>query len=143
MLSFEEDEYIVSLYEHSTRWVVKLNNGQNVYQDDGRDGILPESAWTRLKQYCKENHLWIIDMRLQFRSHVEHLPSNKSGYFFCKSILGSPALPKNIHFYVSGYVENSVICTTTWRIPELVENETETRNIQENQECLIQKPPNF
>lgn len=139
MISFEEDAYIQNMYEGNTRWIVTLNDGRSVYQDDGRPGLDKESAWERLYYFCQETGLYITGMRLQFRSHVEHLEPNKEGYFFCKSILGSPFMEKNFHYFVAGYLENGIIYTRTWKIPELIVYEEERRIPKDQDVCLIRR----
>ena len=44
------DPYISAYADSNPIWIVKLSNGETVYQDDGRPDVEPESAWLRLKQ---------------------------------------------------------------------------------------------
>lgn len=139
-----EDEVIANNIEGHSRWVAKLSNGENIYQDDFRtyDNFSDErrySTWTRLRYYCYDNNLYIVGMLLQFRSNVQHLPENAEGYYFCKSILGSLASAKNWHFFVAGAVQNGILTVNRWRVPELIVTEQEVREIKKDDICLILK----
>jgi len=137
MLSFTEDQFINEQKEHATRWVVKLNNDQNVYYDDYRPGLNEPSSWVRLKDYCTQNNLKIKDMYLQFRSHYESLPPNKERYFFCKCSRGHMQTKKTEQFYIAGYVENGSLITKKYSVPALILRDTSYRSIEESEECLI------
>lgn len=140
-LYYEQDEWISNHIEGNTRWVVKLSNGLHIYQDDHR--TYPEfnderrySTWTRLRHYCYDMGPNVEEMWLQFRSNRCDLPANKGGYYFCKSVLGSPFM-KTQHFFKTGVVENGIIVMWEWRIPELAQQEIEPREIVKNDICLI------
>jgi hypothetical protein len=139
MLSFKDDEYTLNLMEGGGRWVVTLNDGNRVYQDDDRPEMNPKSAWERLGLVCEANKLYIVDMYLQFRSHLEHLPSNADGYYFAKSIMGSFGSDKNWHFYVVGTLKNGILKVDTWKLPELIINESEERSIEDAGINLIRR----
>ena len=57
------DPYISAYADSNPIWIVKLSNGETVYQDDGRPDVEPESAWLRLKQYCEDNNLHKTNMK--------------------------------------------------------------------------------
>lgn len=135
MLSFAEDDFLVERWENYTRWVVKLSNKQCVFQDDGRPGVYPESAWLRLKDYCSENDLWIVSMFLQFRSHVEHLPNNAAGYFFKKGVRGGGFDTKEL--FLTGIQYGSEVEITKWYVPELLVSSKEIRLAHECEKYLI------
>lgn len=122
-----------------TIWIATLSNGETVYQDD----ILPDStipAWIRLGDYCRENELHVTCLELGFRRFRKKLPSNKEGYFFCKSLLGAMFSPVTLQYYTIGYVEKDIIHTQKWKVPELVLETESTRGIEETfPEALIMR----
>ena len=138
-LSCHEDEYIKNKYEGETRWIVVLNNGLTIYQDDDRPEVFPNSAWERLRIYCMETGNFITNMRLQFRSHTEHLPDNADGYYFVKSVLSGFGMNRTLSYFVVGVLINNIIKVTHWKIPELIPTEYEDREVKENDICLISK----
>lgn len=113
----------------TTIWIVELDNGETIYQDEYEG---EKSAWLRLKQYCEENKLKIVDMRLQFRSHVEQVGKGYDGYFF-RTAAGrwvsetKSKRPTNIYF-LAGFLKNGTIYIKKWKTPELVVEYTEERD---------------
>lgn len=138
MLTFTDDEFV----RDRLRWVVDLSNGQTVYEDDGRSDVLPVSAWIRLKTYCQEKGLKITTMRLQFRSNVVHLPSNKPGYFFVRQAFGVWGEEESYDAYVVGYMDEGgpTVSVTRYKVPELTEIGRETRPVDYESPCLIINP---
>lgn len=135
MICTTRDEYIQSIEEDQTLWIATLNDGTTVYQDDGRHIL---SAWSRLKEYCEENNVYITGLKIKFRDHVEHLPSNKDGYYFIKCsecYMGS----KPTHNYVVGYIESGQIITIKYRVPEILKMDDGVRDIEKNSNLLIRK----
>lgn len=124
-------------FEGEPRWEVALNNGEYIYMDDGYGN--PPSAWIRLKEYCSKHKLWITKMLFGFRSNTRTLPENADGYFFCKGALGSMGSDKTIHYFIVGTLQNGILTTTKWRVPEMLEQETENRDSSLYQDCLIVK----
>jgi len=137
MICTTADELIASRLEGQTLWIATLDDGTTVYQDDDRDGISPPSAWLRLREHCRVNSRHIVRLFLRFRSHVEHLPENADGYFFCKAALGVFGNDHTQHFYVVGSLKNGILTVDKWKIPELIRWETETREYSLDDECLI------
>lgn len=131
------DDWMQERKELSTIWSVELTDGTWVYQDDGRPGVYPESAWTRLKQYCHDNTLGIKFMRISFRSHIKDVGKDAQAFFFCKSVLGGLFSAKNIHYYIVGTVQNGILTTKKWEVPALLPHEEEIRDIDKYEECLI------
>ena len=139
-ISFVEDDYVRDQFESNTRWVVELDNGLKVYQDDDRPNVYPCSAWSRLQKYCYDNDVYIKKMYLQFRSHIEHCADNKDGYFFCKMIRGGMFSNKNYYYYLMGFEENDIIQIRKWLVPELTVQEDLTKEINgKTKKCLISK----
>lgn len=145
MLCTTDDIYV----RDRVRWVVLLSNGQMVYQDDDRPGIVEPSAWKRLRNYCIDNEdVYIVKMWVQFRSNrilVEPEGEKAGGYFFCKSALGILGLGESedytYHAYTVGAIDatSGILTTTTWKVPELIPLETQTRDIDEDSPMVILK----
>ena len=103
----------------TTGWQVLLNTGKMVYEDDNRPGYY-HSAWERLCLHCKETGEYPTDMWVKFRSHVEHVASNKDGFYFFKAILNAPSWKKQEDYYIAGYLENGIIKCKKWKVPEII-----------------------
>ncbi len=58
LVSVYEDDYIRERYEQATRWVVKLSNGETVYDDMYRYGE-SDNSWIRLGKYVRQEKLSI------------------------------------------------------------------------------------
>lgn len=130
------DEYVNDL-----RWIAMLSNGETVFQDDDRPGEIPCSAWSRLKAYCHDNRCGIVSMKLEFRSHVEEIPSNSDAYFFCRmaaAILCGDG-QTFAHFVVGTYnAEKDVFELKSWKVPELiVVSEFDRSRVDTSEECII------
>lgn len=139
-LSKEEDDWLRERYESEVRWIATLSNGERIIQDDYRPDVLPQSAWLRLKKYCELNSVNIESMYLQFRSHIEHVPAGKQGYYFCRAVLGEWGAPKSFNMYNVGVVhDNGDVEVTKWRTPELIPIGSEIRTIEECKDLLICK----
>lgn len=138
---FEGDEYIADIYEHLSMWRVRLNNGHYVYQDCWRRG---SSSWINLKSFCEAHRLYITEMRVSFRNCYHHLPSGADGYYFINSAGCIWGVEKTFHYYVVGILRDGIIQVERVRVPELIIEEQEIRQInEETLECLIQKPLNL
>ena len=132
-----ENEETQDYAEGNTRWVVTLNDGTKVYSYDGR--ILPGSDWVRLKEYCNDMNRYITDMYIHFRSNTVSLPSNKDGYFFRRSVLGGFGMEKSEEFMLIGYIENDKVVVKKYRIPEMLFQYNEIREIDKCGDSLIRK----
>jgi len=129
------DQFIADFKDMNTIWVVELDNGESVYQDDERPGISPASAWQRLKQYVADNSLSIVRMKLVFRSHEEEIEP-ADGYFYCKAaaiIMGNPPMFQ----FVTGRLVNDKVEITNWRVPELIPVYHSSRSIADAETSLI------
>lgn len=117
-------------------WSCILSNGETVYQDDERHG--PEDrAWLRLKDYCKENNLTVEKVYIRFRSHVElALTNTGDGIFHRRKALGSP-LDKTRYYYLFGVVKGDKIDVAHWRVPEVILEESDERDIEEDHKEFI------
>lgn len=128
MICTHEDQYVLDYMEGNVRWVVKLDDGTNVYDDDNRPGT-KLSSWVRLKEYCKQNNRHIVDMYIQFRSHYKSVPSNKDGYFFKRSLRANFG-GRTEYFILIGYKENNELHVTKWSTPELIHYGNHVRPIE-------------
>lgn len=131
------DEKINDIWENHARFEVILNNGTKVYQDDG---IYPykESSWIRLRNYCIDNKLHIVNFKIGFRDNIKSLPENKDGYYFrkmAKCFFGSPTKQK----YIVGYEESGVLKCSIIAIPEIIIEIEEERIIDLEDLSLISK----
>lgn len=136
----KEDGYIYELFEFNPRWVVKLSNGETVFQDDNRPGEEEHSAWIRLAKYMQENRLDIEHMKLQFRSNVKVVNDGPvDGFFFSQASLGAPGM-KTVDYFVAGTLKNGILQIRRWQVPELELDEVEYRKVADAKECLIINP---
>lgn len=120
------------------RWVVTLNNKEIIYEDDDRPGQIESSSWKRLKAYCENNQLYIIEMWLQFRSNrVLIEPKNADGYYLIKSAFGVWGDTDTFHAYIAGAIVDGQILTHHWKVPELVVLEKEIREVDKSSPSLI------
>ena len=133
------DDFVLNYRESIPSWSVVLNNNESIYQDDGRPNCFPASAWKRLKIYCEINNLYITNMYFGFRDNIYSLPSDKDGYFFSKGALGCFGSLKTTHFFIVGTLTNDILEVTYWKVPEMLKEQTETRNVEQSKECLITK----
>lgn len=138
MICTQEDDFTQWYAEGNVRWIVSLNNGQVVFQDEGRPG-LENSAWLRLKNYCESNNLYITGMSIGFRSNRYNLESNADGYYFAKGARGMWGAPKTIQLVFVGVLIGEKLRVSCWKCPEMILEKTESRNIDESTQCLIRK----
>ncbi len=88
------------------RWVASLSNGETIFEDK-IEGKKP--AWTRLKQYVKENNLQITQLRHQITRNKSHcgnsiVKKNADGYVQLKKVgFDGYTVYKS---YGIGYIEN-------------------------------------
>lgn len=141
LICTERDRFIQDWYVDIPRWQVILNNGQTVYQDDGRPNVIPNSAWERLYYHCKENNLYIVDMMIGFRSNCHSLSSNMDGYYFCKGSRGAFGLDKTLQLFFAGTLNNNELIVECWKVPEMIKEKSESRQITDTI-CLIRKNTN-
>ena len=138
-VSKEFDTYINVYADNNPLWIVTISNGETIYQDDGRPNIEPASAWVRLKKYCEENNLYITNMKVRNKSHVEDVGSDYDGYFFCKSAGALMFGDTTQHSFVLGFLEGEKLSVRKWRLPELIPEEIEERDPYDLPECIIAK----
>jgi hypothetical protein len=134
----EEDEFTFE----KCRWLAHLSNGEIIIQDDGRPGMEPPSAWLRLKEYCKQNNVNIINVSLQFRSnHVSPLPAYADGYFFANKYI---AIQGGFQggFYLVGVLINDIIQVHNYSVPALEYSGTEIRKVEDAGDFLIKNHGN-
>jgi hypothetical protein len=137
-LSRELDSFILGDEKDLPYWFVTLNNGETIYADDHRYGDNDKTI-VRLKNYCKKNELQVKTVVLKFRSHGELALSLKDdeSFFFRKKALGSFGDDKTSHFYLFGSVKDGIIKVQHWRIPELILEESDERDLTDDCEESI------
>lgn len=126
----------------TTVLVITLSDGTKVYSDDGRYGEF-DKAWLRLATHLKETALQIESISIKFRSHVEVAATrnpNTVGFFYTQGAacwIGQPTAK----YFIVGTVEKSgdsnVIKSSKWRVPEVIKEEDETREIVNYSEQII------
>ncbi len=137
MVSKERDEYINDAFnKRDAIWIVKLSNGEYIYQDDNRPGIQPNSAWVRLKQYCEKNNLKIVSFDIEFRSNKIEFPRNADGYFFSRAIGAWLGESSNEQFAV-GVIDKNQVHIQYFQIPELYLIREDKRDINKCRENII------
>ncbi len=82
-------------------------------------------AWFKLKEYCDNASLKIIQLQLKFRTHKIALPfDNKGGYYFTKAasaFMGqSGGITSNEQFGFGCLEDDSKIHMIFYQIPELI-----------------------
>jgi len=139
MICTNIDNWLRNYMEQTVIWIVQLDDGTTVYQDDDRPGMEDEPpAWLRLKEHVKENDLKIIALKLRFRDNVKHVENNADGYYFARGVRGN-AGGYNKYFYSIGVAKkNNVgeykLFVDKWMTPELIkfnDGETEERGLSE------------
>lgn len=138
-ISTEIDQFIED--KDATLWICGLSNGMTVYQDDDRPDHYRDS-WSRLRVYCRNNNVYVTSMKFKFRSHTEEIGSisdrpNISGFFFIKAALFGINMKKTERRYVGGYVEDGILKTKKFIVPELVLIEEEERLPKDYQDFII------
>lgn len=103
-------------------WIVNLNDGTTVYQSDDDPRLESHNSWLCLKKYVEEKGLYIKDMIIRFRDHVEVVGSESTGadaYFFVHMILGN-FVGYNQIFYNTGVLKDGLVKGNQWIVPELI-----------------------
>lgn len=135
---FKEDDFV----RWKPRWVAKLSDDTNVYQDDGRDGVTKSSAWDRLKYHCEQNDLKIKEFRLQFRSNIVPISLTGSQYlYFANSAYAFWRIEQTFHGYFTGIYRDGLATVTHYKTPELILLENMDFKIEENSRHLILTSP--
>lgn len=135
-VSFEYDEYINQFWEDRPRWEVILSNGSKVYQDDNRPGTTI-TAWERLRNYCINNNLFIVSMKVAFRDNVKSLPENMEGYYFRRMMKCFFGSNKSKESFIVGYQEDGVVKVKIFSVPEIVLETEEERPVDLEDLSLI------
>lgn len=139
MISKQIDEFLRDKEINTALWRALLNDGSWVIQDDDRPEYEIKPAWLRLKQYLALNpHLKIVRLDIGFRDNMlRHVvPDNAQGYYFAKSITASTT-GWFANYYVVGWLENNIIHTKKFQVPEMLYDSSEERSIESCQLGLI------
>ncbi len=123
-------------------WIAELSDGTQVFCDDGRYGE-KDIAWARLRKYLKNSGLRIAKLLIKFRSHTELVAERNEdtvGFYFGRAVSAWVGQP-TINYMVVGVVQKSeqgeLAHTTKWRVPEIIEDEKDTRNPSDYLENII------
>lgn len=130
-------------YGGEASWFVRLSNGEDVFQDDGRPGLTPRSAWMRLKERLETEPLRIESVGLRFRTNVlqDVLPRYAEGYAFMRAALSTFGSAETSHFYVLGCLKGSTLHVRRFAVPELLLATEEERDPASVGESLIPNGP--
>ena len=135
------DLHTAQLVEKGTIWVAELSSGETVWQDDGREGAEPESAWLRLGIYCEENGCHVTCFTIQNGTNTIQIKEDADGYFFCKGAGGFlfTSNEETYQSYIVGTLNDDLLRVTVYNVPELTVHYSENRDPEEAGECLITK----
>lgn len=130
---FTEDQI---LNEDKAYWKVILSD-DSVYLE--HDILSKQIAWLELKQHCETNKVFVKDMYIRFRCHLEHVYSigESDGVFFRKMSLGSFGERRTAQFYLIGSVSNGTIFVDHWRVPEILLEDHDTRPVNDSEDWSI------
>ena len=130
----------VNVYADSNPiWIAELNNGEMIYQDDGKPDCHPESAWLRLKEYCEQNDLSIKSISVKNRSIQKQIVSDADSFTFCKSAGALMFGGQTSHSFVFGYVNDGVYRAKKVNLPEMIIDRPEKRNIEDYRNLIIRR----
>lgn len=118
-----------SFIEDKCIWEVILDNGAMVYQDDDRPGVWHRTAWIRLYDYVTQRGLYITSMRLRFRTHIVHLPTQTT-YIYRRGIIQEFRGPET-QCHVVGNIVGDQIVSVWYRVPELIVCRTTNRDVRQ------------
>lgn len=138
-MSFIDQKEITDRYiEEYSVWIVELSNGQRFVQYD-----VEERSWDTLRDYCYNNNVYITDMWVRFRSHWEYVGNGREcdGFFFVNGIQQYIGMPPS-NYLVVGYVKNNKVYSVRYKVPELIKDDHQIRNINDiDPRCLNLHPP--
>jgi hypothetical protein len=144
-VSLSSDDFVRELEEDRGQaiWLAHLSDGSTVYQDDGRPGASPPSAWLRLQTFLLERpDLRILGFSLRFRDNFHRMVVGASPtYFFRKAISAVVGSSERADFILIGTIENAIIKLTRWKVPELILMGVEERPVPESGEGLLLNNP--
>lgn len=108
-------------------WAVILSDGSTFYQDDSNG-----PSWLKLKDYLYEKNLQIQNLGIKYFDHEEWLNETGDGYYFSNGAIGFMQIGtfecKNI-----GVLKDNNIYVKTYRCPEILEVDSETRPYTESE----------
>ena len=133
------DSYMEHYAESNPIWIVTLSNGETIYRDDGRPGLLTHNAWRRLYHYCTEYYLHIVSMTIGFRDNRYALTANADGYYFALGARGMFGSARTVQLFFVGTLQNGVLRVQCWQVPCMIQEDEEVRSVEGCGECLIQK----
>jgi hypothetical protein len=134
----QPDEFI----QAKVKWVVELEDGSKIYQDDGREDEDEPKAWIRLGKYVKDTGKNIVGISVQFWDHVEKVADKADGYYYIKSVSAYSSCDRTFeHFVIGTYDKNTGnIQTNKWLVPEILNVGSDVRTTTEDDPSLIINP---
>lgn len=127
-------------------WVVTLSNGVVVYQSDDNPEFAIKNSWLGLKKHVENHNLYIKDMVLRFRDHVEVIGSGAPAYYFVHMVLANIVGWVQTFYKIGTLREDGKIHGETWIIPELMTAPDEPSFVRDPDdpkvaECIIRGKP--
>ena len=116
----------------SPRWEAVLSNDTKCYHDEA----IPLS-WQELKKYCEDNNLKIKSLSIGFRSNMISLPENKDSYFFRMGERQNLFNNDVSKLFFAGYVENDKLYVHKYKVPEMILDEVQERDVESHKESII------
>lgn len=124
-------------------WVVKLDNGLEVYQTPDDASLDEPNTWLRLKMYCQQTGSKILCMAYASQDYDQskqiNLPLNADGYFYSRRIRKLMAANPGFSSYSDtsegfGVLEDGVL-SITWIDSKTGKAAVENRNLNSNPKC--------
>lgn len=84
------------------------------------------SSWKEFRKSFYEQGGIIMGLKVKFRSHIEELPADASGYYFRKGIISTMPGNDQANCYVTGYIIDGILHKIWYRVPEIMIWDTET-----------------
>jgi hypothetical protein len=142
----EDDEGRARYYTHA-RWEAVLSDGTTAVGDDGPGEAAP-SAWMRLRDHCAAAGVFVVELRVRFRSHGERpVPAGAAGYFFRTCLVGWLDGVTQGYFLVGHQAApGGPVRVQKWSVPELLPYGAEDRDPADEKgvgPSLITRPYDF
>lgn len=133
MICFQLDDFIKT--KHAAYYVLRLEDGRFIYQDDLRYGET-DKAWLRIKEFLEQERVKVESIWIHFYSNCAEVLNLKDidydGLFFCnqasQDIMGMEYAGQQLtqHAMRFGYVKDSVLHYTQWKVPEVLHERSGT-----------------
>lgn len=132
------DAYIAVYADKNPFWTINLTNGEQIYQDDDRPGLMTASAWKRAKVHIYDNDLEIDNVTFRFAGYQYVVYDTKKdttydGIYFSRGKVGllADTNSNTIDVYVAGKVHGDQMSVIKYEVPFLREYENYERIVDE------------